>query len=582
MTAFALLLALTAPNEEMLGKAYLALDQWQLPVARAIAEELMKTAPHEAETLALASRVQFHRGEYGSAFNLYAAAIKDGAEPDPGYARVVLDTYNLTRGYIEKESEHFRVAYPAGKDDILADEVLPVLEAAYTRIAQDLGWPLDGNDKIAVLVVPDAAGLAAVSTLTQDEIENSGTIAICKFNRLMITSPLATMQGYDWADTVAHEYTHLVINLVSKARVPIWLHEGIAKFMETRWDGAPGRALQPSSVALLAKAAKDNSFIPFEKMHPSMAKLPTQEASGLAFAEVFVAIKMLQEKKGTVALKETLAKIGAGEEVEAAVAEVYGKSFPGFLTDWKEHLKAYKGKALVAAVPEKIELKKSGAKPAEEIDALEPIKDKQVKDFARLGELLHLRGHTKAAAVEYERAYVLSGVRYPSLINKYAMALQQNGNDQHAETLLKETLGANPSYAPARLTLARLAMKNNEKDLAREQYLAAMYHNPYIPEIYAAFMKLGGDTRADERHFKESAGKDLPPRSTEPSGGKTLSILYAPFGRARLSNGATVAYPTIDVHTDDASSIELIARDGRTKTVPAVEKGNAFEAAGSF
>ena len=445
--------------------AYHALEEWQLPRARAAAEDAIARQPHDAETLALASRVQFYRGEYSSAASLYAAAIEAGASPDPSYAHVLLDTYRLTRGYLEKQSAHFRVSYPPGKDDLFADEVLPVLESAYATIAQDLGLTNDPGDKIAVLVVPDADGLAAVSTLTTNEIENSGTIAICKFNRLMVTSPLATVQGYDWADTLAHEYTHLVINLVSHARVPIWLHEGIAKFMETRWNGAPGRALTPASVNLLAKAAKDNSFIPFERMHPSMAKLPTQEQSGLAFAEVFVAIKLLQERRGTVAVRDTLAKIGTGESVEGAVAAVYGKPFSAFLDDWREQLKTYKGKVLVGAQLDKIALKKPDARaPDHDVSELEPIQEKQVKDFARLGELLHLRGRTKAAAVEYARAYALSGMRYPSLLNKYAMALAQNGDNDRAEALLKETLVPHPTYTPARLTLARLAMTRGETE----------------------------------------------------------------------------------------------------------------------
>ena len=559
--------------------AYHALEEWQLPQARQAAERAVVQQPHDAETLAIASRVQFYRGEYSSAASLYAAALEAGASGDPGYARVLLDTYRLTRGYLEKESPHFRVSYPPGKDDLFADEVLPVLEAAYASIAQDLGLTNDPGDKIAVLVVPDAEGLAAVSTLTPSEIENSGTIAICKFNRLMVTSPLATVQGYDWADTLAHEYTHLVINLVSHARVPIWLHEGIAKFMETRWNGAPGRALTPASVNLLAKAAKDGGFIPFERMHPSMAKLPTQEQSGLAFAEVFVAIKLLQEKRGTPALRDTLAKIGAGDSVEGAVAAVYGKSFPAFLDDWREQLKTYRGKVLVGAQLDKIALKKDKAE--HDVGELEPIKEKQVKDFARLGELLHLRGRTKAAVVEYARAYALSGVRYPSLLNKYAMALSQNGDNDRAETLLKETLIPHPTYTPARLTLARLAMARGETALAKAQYLAAMYENPFIPEIYAAQLKLDKNDAAADRHFTQALGKSLPGPKPEPQGPDKLTLLYAPFGRARLPDGSEVAYPAVGVATTALQEVELITREGQVQTVAVVAHGTALEAVGA-
>ena len=57
--------------------------------------------------------------------------------------------------------------------------------------------------------------------LTEEEIKTSGTIALCKYNRLMITSPRDLVYGYGWADTVAHELIHLLINRRSRNTVPI-------------------------------------------------------------------------------------------------------------------------------------------------------------------------------------------------------------------------------------------------------------------------------------------------------------------------------------------------------------------------
>ena len=43
--------------------------------------------------------------------------------------------------------------------------------------------------------------------------------------------------GYDWLDTVSHEYVHLVVSRKSRNTVPIWMHEGLAKYLESRWRG---------------------------------------------------------------------------------------------------------------------------------------------------------------------------------------------------------------------------------------------------------------------------------------------------------------------------------------------------------
>ncbi len=568
MSALLLAVLLGSPYGAAIERAHTALDDWQLPIARTLAEDLMAKAPRDPAVLSLAARVQFHRGEYRSAQSLYAGALENGEEGDPYFSSVLSATEQLSRGYLEQESEHFRIAYPAGKDAVFADYALPVLEASYFRIAKDLGLEPDPSDKIAVLVVPDADGLAAASTLLPVEIERSGTIAICKFNRLMVTSPLATFHGYDWADTLAHEYTHLVINLVSKNRVPIWLHEGIAKFVETRWNGEAGRALSPGAVNLLANAAKTGKFISFEQMHPSMAKLPSQEDSGLAFAEVFVAIQMLQEKRGLAALRDVLVKIGSGSEVEGAVSAVYGKPFASFLADWRERLKTFKGKTLIGAELKKVALKKKGDKGGE-ADELEPIQEKRVQDFARLGELLHLRGRTKAAAVEYDKAYVLAGPRYPSLLNKYAMALVQNGDEQRAEQLWKELLIPHPQFTPAHLGLGRMALKRNDASAAKTHFMAALHQNPFNPEIHAGLKKIseGQELARHERHLAWAQGKELPAPAPTPAGDSRLDVLFAPFGRVRLPSGQLYAYPAIGLPVPaNTTEVELVGRHGKQRT----------------
>jgi hypothetical protein len=121
------------------------------------------------------------------------------------------------------ESEHFVFLYPKGKDAVLAPYALEALEAQRAALEKDLGHAPPG--KVRVEVVNDAAELARVSTLSQKEIDQTGTIAICKFNKLMVTSPKALLRGYDWLDTLAHEYTHLVVTQTGHNSVPIWLQE---------------------------------------------------------------------------------------------------------------------------------------------------------------------------------------------------------------------------------------------------------------------------------------------------------------------------------------------------------------------
>ena len=135
--------------------------------------------------------------------------------------------------------KHFVVWHTPGKDELLAPYALDALEKALAALGDDFGWR--PTEPVRVEIYPEVADLARVSTLTLKEIETSGTIALCKYNRLMIVSPRALVAGYPWLDTLNHEYTHFVVSRVSHNTVPIWLHEGLAKFEERRWRGAVGR-----------------------------------------------------------------------------------------------------------------------------------------------------------------------------------------------------------------------------------------------------------------------------------------------------------------------------------------------------
>ena len=106
----------------------------------------------------------------------------------------------------------------------------------------------------------------------------------------MVVSPRATIFGYPWMDTLAHEYTHLVVSRLSHDTVPVWLQEGLTRLEQTRWRHPPELQLSATEQALLAAALRKGRLITFDEMHPSMAKLPSQEAAALAYAEVYTLV----------------------------------------------------------------------------------------------------------------------------------------------------------------------------------------------------------------------------------------------------------------------------------------------------
>src|SRR5205085_4730392 len=209
-------------------------------------------------------RVLFEQGKYLESATAYEEARTRGAGQIEGFeveARLARAVAEEVKGDEVHESAHFVLLTRPGKDSLLAPYALEALEKAYAALTQDLG--VSPSPKIRVEVYETAQALARVSPLTVAEIKASGTIALCKYNRLMITTPRALIRGYPWIDTLSHEFVHFLVTKRGRGNVPIWLQEGLAKFLETRWRGEPGLAVDQMSVLLLTRAAKYNTLIPF-------------------------------------------------------------------------------------------------------------------------------------------------------------------------------------------------------------------------------------------------------------------------------------------------------------------------------
>ena len=119
----------------------------------------------------------------------------------------------------------------------------------------------------------------------------------------MVTTPRALAYGYPWLDSMNHELVHYAVSSLTGDRAPVWMQEGLAKFLERRWREPAGGRLAPSMEHLLARALHSGKLISFDAMHPSMAKLPSAEDATLAFAEVANAIAYLHSLGGMPAAR---------------------------------------------------------------------------------------------------------------------------------------------------------------------------------------------------------------------------------------------------------------------------------------
>ena len=507
LLALALLAAVPARAKEageMADKIETDLEAWDIEGARRGLDALLHEERASAIAAFLQGRVLFEQGEYQAAAKSFEEAVRRGAPPGDveSHLRLARAAAEEVKSDEVHESAHFVLRTRPGKDALLVPYALEGLEKAYAALTKDLG--VSPPAKIRVEVYESAQALSRVSPLTVAEIKASGTIALCKYNRLMITSPRALLRGYAWLDTLSHEFTHYLVTQKGRNSVPIWLQEGLAKFLETRWRGTPGLAVDEMSLVLLHKAAKDNKLIPFAAMHPSIAKLPTQEAAALAFAEVEAAIRLLYQHGGQQALTELVAAMAAGARDEKAVSLAYGKTFVQFERDWRESLKELRkeppAQAPGAARP--LERKnlvfkedaKGAAKEGGELPAERPA-DPEAKRSVRLGEIFYARRRWAAAAQEYGKARSRMSREIPQIARRYAFAQVQLGHLGEAEAALASAALRDPQDEAVQALYAHVLQKRGQPKRAKEALDAGIAVDPFDPELHDVYLRVAKDLK---------------------------------------------------------------------------------------
>ena len=467
-----------------------ALSYWDTHRARSLLESLPPETLTTDQVVVLSARLLYLEGNYEAALGM-VENLPDEIRTETQIAALIeqiQETSETLRPFSEflTSDGRFLIRY-LGKDKLLLPFLTEVLKNAEQALSEDFGF--EPPSPIIVEVYPTVDYLAKVSSLTLEALETSGTIALCSDNRLMLTSPRGVARGYGWMDTLAHEFVHYYVTKVSRNTVPIWLHEGIAKFQETRWRSAPGHPLDPPQEDLLARSLKKEQLVTFEQMHPSMALLPSQQATALAFAEVHSTIEYLYAQGGYGKLRGLLRRLSTGDKMDRALKDTYGVNLKGLWKNWVKRVKQQNLKTYPGLVHVPLDFKRPGV-DEEDIEAeLMTIEAKEVRDFAHLGELLRARSRYKAALKEYQKAIRLNGPGNPAIQNGAASALLALDRADEIPAMMDKVKLYYPTHLNTFLNLGRAYLKLADWFRAKEALERALGINPFHPEVQKGLIR---------------------------------------------------------------------------------------------
>jgi tetratricopeptide (TPR) repeat protein len=488
-----------------------------VPCAEAAVDALGGGSSSDPEVLSLAAETRFYAGDYDTAYEIVQRATGAGWADKYDDLGLYQRTADVMKDWGEVRRGNHVVRYRPGVDAVLVDDAFTVLDDVERNVAPLIGSTPPGPTIIEIY--PDGRSFVACSSLTEDDVRTTGVVALSKWSRLLVTSPRALGRGYEWQDTTAHEFIHLIVAHATNDQTPVWMQEAIARYLDNRWrDGQDHFRLSPRDQGLLADALAEidghvppakqkaidrakawNAFHPdeqkslphtglvdFNAMHPSFAKLPSADMAALAYAQVSSLMSYCFAVGGEDVLLRALPRVRDGADPRVALAEAAGaKSFDQLQADWLVWLRAQNlSGRTVAELPTALD----GADESKSDPVLADRQD--LYRWLRLGDLLREDGHPKAALVEYAKAVDPEEPASPLVANRVAQAKLDLGDIAGARGALEESLESWPEFALSHKTLGAILSKDGQARPALAEYMRAAELNPFDPEVQQAIASL--------------------------------------------------------------------------------------------
>ncbi|MAY75601.1 MAG: hypothetical protein CMJ31_12980 [Phycisphaerae bacterium] len=230
------------------------------------------------------------------------------------------------------ESEHFRVRAQPGVDELLASEMLPVLEDIYDRVAGDRGFDHSLEGKTLIELMPShrwfsvrISGMTRIHTMAA----STGPVIAMESPR---EGPGMSRGPFDWPRVLQHEFAHTVTLARTNNRIPHWFTEAAAVYVED----APR---DHDTWTLLLRAFESETLFDLDQINVAFVrpKKPTDRSQ--AYAQGHWMYQFIAERFGEEAPLRLMDRYAAGENEAAAFEAELGLDRDAFMntfTAWAE------------------------------------------------------------------------------------------------------------------------------------------------------------------------------------------------------------------------------------------------------
>ena len=288
----------------LLNVAYLHLKRSEYKASLEYLERARRVAPDDPEVAKLAGWAYYGMVKLDQAIAEWKRALALGPDPqvEAALAKALRDDKE-EQNYRENESTHFTLRYDGNAEPELAREILRALEMHFSTIESELNY-----------TPPDSIGVVLYTQQAFSDITRApGWVGALNDGRIRVPVQGLTSLTPDLSRILKHELTHSFIQQKTHGRAPVWLHEGLAQWVE----GQRSR----DNAAVLVQVYDEKQAMSLGQMENSWMQL-SGPVAGYAYAWALANIEYIVRSGDMGDVERILNRIAEGDSTEGAIQEV--------------------------------------------------------------------------------------------------------------------------------------------------------------------------------------------------------------------------------------------------------------------
>lgn len=242
----------------------------------------------------------------------YHLSISQELDPENINTKTILNRVSDEIILAEKsdryKSVHFALSCPDNFSEEWAEEVLNVLEEAYSRVGDKLKFYPSQRAQVIVFNTNDF-------TRIHDLPNWAGGLYDGK---IRLPAPASNSKISKLKGAIFHEYTHHVVFLLSGGSCPIWLNEGLAQIAETK-------SFEVKSKTFDIKSHKD--YLSLESLNVQFSKVKSQKKARTLYKLSLHATQKIINEFGWSTVRAILASMSEKQSLHQAILIGTGMSY---------------------------------------------------------------------------------------------------------------------------------------------------------------------------------------------------------------------------------------------------------------